>query len=259
MNTTIKNTRNYELFTENHEQRPVSKTHVNSIINSMRCHGFVQSKPLQVYKDGGQYVIVDGHHRYYAAKSLGLPIYYVIEQESAQETIADINSKVKSWKADDYVRMYASRGLSDYIELMAYKESGINITTAASFLYNNISYTKVVSSDIVNGTFEIKDRWMADTIVNLINEYGERFPLLKKQAFAKAFGSCLRIKGFELNKFTEALEKRGATMENAGTAKQMIQQIDDIYNYGKVYRLPITHLVWEMANNKSGKKTAALK
>jgi len=77
----LETTTNYNRFSKNPEQRTISELHANNIAKSMMTAGFLPSKPIQCYKKGDGLIIVDGHHRFEAAKSIGIPVYFFVEAD----------------------------------------------------------------------------------------------------------------------------------------------------------------------------------
>jgi hypothetical protein len=62
--------------------------------------------------------ILDGQHRFLAAKQKNLPIFYLISKKTAEsDAMIDINRSSNNWKIEDYVLSYAKRGNENYQKL----------------------------------------------------------------------------------------------------------------------------------------------
>jgi ParB/RepB/Spo0J family partition protein len=57
----------------------------DEVLLSIKTHGFYIDQPVTVYKRDGQYILVDGHTRYAAAKEAGLDEIPVTEKEFASK------------------------------------------------------------------------------------------------------------------------------------------------------------------------------
>ena len=122
----LQSTKNASLFVYNDEQRPIHQQHVNFLASSMSRHGFLPSKAIQCYRrKDGKLIVIDGHHRLEAAKTLGITFYYVVESATSQQAMPDVN-RSRQWGIADFIRQYAMRGLPDYKRLSDYIASGLN-------------------------------------------------------------------------------------------------------------------------------------
>lgn len=52
--------------------------------------------------------IIEGQNRFYACKNLGLPIYYVMQNDIGLEEVKSLNSASKNWTTRNYVHSYAA-------------------------------------------------------------------------------------------------------------------------------------------------------
>jgi len=67
------------------------------------------------------YEILDGQHRYLAAKKCNTPIYYIVSNKNADSSaMLDINKNGNNWKLEDYVTLFAARGNQNYQKLKAF-------------------------------------------------------------------------------------------------------------------------------------------
>jgi hypothetical protein len=119
----------------------------------MKIHGF--KGVVQVIKtsfiDGKlKYYIVDGQHRVAAATQLGLPIRFELtelnDRQSTAEFIAELNTSAKSWGTTNFLNVWASLDIAEYLTLDAVmKETGFQITPlleAYLFTSNQIEFRR---------------------------------------------------------------------------------------------------------------------
>lgn len=256
---TIRETSVYTCFVYNSEQRPINAGHVKDIMSSMSTFGFLPSKPVQVYQDGKKFVIIDGHHRYIAAKNLQIPVLYVVEPKSHQESIASGNRFQNKWTATNYVNMYANRGLDPYKELKEYHALGIPFAVAASLL-SGLSATgkNSASGSVYDGALKIKTREKIEQIAQFLRDHGGDNKSYKTQNFIVAVELCMRVPDFSFSQLAGKLSNNPRLMVRTATADQMLEQIEEIYNSRQ--RVPVNIAFLARAakkHNGSAKKIPA--
>jgi hypothetical protein len=100
-------------LTPNALNRPINQNHVDKLSKSMVKWGFLESQPIQVNSNRQ---ITDGHHRYFAAKSLNIPYYFITVDENCDfEMMRDINMTQKHYNLYDWVSIYAAHGIETYV------------------------------------------------------------------------------------------------------------------------------------------------
>jgi len=108
----IEHTTNYEKFKFFSCNRKINQKHLNSLIKdedfpkSFECH------PIIIDKD---FNIIDGQHRFLAAKERKIPIYYILDKNATVDTIANLNNKQVRWFTDDFLHFYAMQNIPEYV------------------------------------------------------------------------------------------------------------------------------------------------
>lgn len=244
----LKFTDNYKLFIENDEQRPLNKSHVRNLIASMTTHGFLESKPIQVYKEGSRFVIVDGHHRFHAARSLGYEVAYVVEGKKSQETMADVNSKVMQWKLVDFVRLYAERGIKSYQTALEYVDRGIPLSLTISLLSGiSAASNRKAAASVKSGTFEIKETVRIDKILEIVEGFAPICPRVKAASFISSLATCLQIKEFDFDRFRYRLGRSHHLIGDSPLKEQALKYIEDVYNFKSREKQPIAFQASEVS------------
>lgn len=252
----LQSSNNATLFVKNDEQRPINPLHVKRLATSMSKHGFLPSKPIQVYRrKDGKMIVVDGHHRLEAAKMLGVIFYYVVEEEVAQQSMPDVQKSL-SWKSEDYIRQYSLRGLKDYSVLASYIARGLPTMFAASILYGHSGAAGgMISGLIAGGTYKVKTVDHAEKILSLIES--ENPPRVFKHAnFIKALALCLWLKQFDFGTFKKRAEGNWHMIPNCSNVPDFLTAIEEVYNFRSQVKQPIAHLARVAAKDRSAIKTA---
>jgi hypothetical protein len=106
----IQKTADYSLFSFLAGNRPLNAANVRNITNSMRNKLLIN--PIKV---NAQMQVIDGQHRFAAAKMLGLPIYYFIDDTCSIDEVKMHNTTSKKWDNKDFLNLYCTQGLANYM------------------------------------------------------------------------------------------------------------------------------------------------
>ena len=104
-NNIIHSSTDYDSFEFFKGNRPLLKGHVKNLVEDKTFPKNFFSCPIVVNE---KKFILDGQHRYTAAKQLGIPIYYIIMHGGVKSDIKNRNINIKNWKLDDYVHYYSN-------------------------------------------------------------------------------------------------------------------------------------------------------
>lgn len=139
----------------NRINRSIDKNHVKSLVKSMSTHGFFEGKPIQVNKD---FIIIDGHHRYAAAKQLNIPYSFVIENVSDKDidsigVMKDLNMTQRKYTLNDWCDIYSNSGNIQYQYLLRIKKTYSDIPF--STIYKVVGKSQTAPS-VRDGSFIIE-------------------------------------------------------------------------------------------------------
>lgn len=227
----IQTTSSYDLFKPHGEQRPVNQAHVRQLTTSMQENGFIAAHPIHVYREGNAYRIIDGHHRHAAAKAAGVHLHYVATQRTDADLIAVTNHCVKKWVLNDFIRMYASKGIEDYSILASYVERGVFLKLASAMLRGERAASGNSYDSIQNGTFKIRTRSTIDSLLNFVNAVGKLNAEAHTRSFMNAAAILLGLDVFSASTFISRLEANPRALTKCAKREQMLEQIEEIYNF----------------------------
>jgi len=179
--TNIFSSTDYKLFKTFDFNRDIKQTHVNTLKESMKERGFISTLIViltDIFDDDGQkhYYLLDGQHRFTAAVQLGLAIEFrVVEVDSEielAEFIADVNNSAKGWGTNQFIHIWSTLKIREYVRLKAIQEeTGIQISPLV------MCYTgqgKMV--DFRKGKLKFIDEAKSDTIINQIVDLKDYLP-----------------------------------------------------------------------------------
>jgi hypothetical protein len=107
----IHHTQNHELFKFIIPNRSISQKHVDKLAKDETFKENFKFHPIIVNQEYG---IIDGQHRYLAARQLGIPIHYIIQNNGSLETIKQCNVQQKKWDSIDYLKFFAYQKMTEY-------------------------------------------------------------------------------------------------------------------------------------------------
>lgn len=236
----IQTTSNYSLFIANPKQRKFTPPHVRKIMRKIKANGFPPSMAISVFKrSDGKLGINTGHHRLAAAKELGIPVLYIVEHEWSTKELVDEGTTSKNWGCVAAVSSYAKDGNKDYIILLEYTARGIPQRYAASMLRGEHAASGNASQFVNDGTFRVKTRKHIDEVLSVVDALKDRADEATSMTFISAISALTRVAAFSPETMIRKIEILGGRIEKAKTRDQMLDQLEEIYNYQNRNKEPL--------------------
>lgn len=221
MSEEIQSSTDYLKFQKIEGNRPLSKSHINSLSESIRSKNLLHLRPIIVDEN---FYILDGQHRLEAAKLCEVPIYYIVCDSEKFKEITRLNQNQKNWKLHDFLKFYAVNFKNPmYQDLLTFmEERGISAETAFIYLNYNIK-TKKNREEFCNGEFIFESHM--DKAISNYSDWTTFFEFMKE-------------KNCEFLDFIKSLQFRKALMEILNSRKINRQQFWDRIkmNVPSVYR-----------------------
>lgn len=243
----IYETYDYDTFRFEVVNRNIDENQVNKLKKILKENGSFIS-PIVVAKDR---TVIDGQHRYHALKELGLPVRFILGEETGdlQQDIIKTNNMRKNWSFTDYLEAYAQMNENYRQALMIVEE--FKDIASPSALVKFIGANGTGKSEIFRkGALELMlGTNYLDTKVDELNElakyhhsinYGKRFSqkylfmieeMMKSPAFSWArMKQKLTAKALKdvLSLAIEGSVGRGSNRRNA----KALMDVIDYYNDG---------------------------
>lgn len=243
---------NYEDFISNADQQPLSVVHVKRLMASMTDYGFLPSKPIQCYYDAKakKFVVIDGHHRLDAAKTLGIPFFYVVEPAAHNDCIGVENFLVRKWSSMSFARMYAGKGIQDYQILLEYVEKGVPVDYAAALLSGQAARSGNATNKIRSGSFEVKSTENIDVICGLIDQVKKVAPEISKKVYIEAVSLLLWVEDFDVQVLINKILVNPSMLQKCANRKQALEMLEDVYNYRNQNRKNLAFMAEELTRQR---------
>lgn len=225
----IKKTTNYNQFMYMGGNRVVDLKHVKELQQQMeRDRSMFASVPILVNES---WYIVDGQHRFEAAKALGLPIYYIQHKGAGLADARQLNIAQKRWGLRDFAQSYADSGRKDYEELLQINDRyhRIPLSTVLEYLAGSRSGGRTTDK-FRRGEYQILDKEDGIAALDMLTEVIRIIGHPSTSAFATALWKVLHHSDFDEQQFIRKLKENPDQLLMATSSRQSLRSIEDIFN-----------------------------
>lgn len=227
----VQETSNYDQFSFLNDNRMTVPGHVANLKKAFEEVGnLTKVQPILVNE---RYEIIDGQHRFQAARELQEPIFFTMLPGLRIENARHMNILHRTWNLDDFGASYAAAGNEDYIVYNMLKEDyGVNNSVLLSYALNDYNPTGAFSK-FRKGDFTIGDLESTKYRLERLSQALEAVPHLKKdRSFALAYLKVQNTTGFDqarmlrkLNQVGESVVRRFANMAD------YLRALEEVYNF----------------------------
>ena len=218
----------YDLFKTCGEQRLLRPALVAKITRSMKRLGFVATTPIVVNE---QMEIIDGQHRFQAAKNLGIPFYFLVDDRLKVGDVREMAKAAAAWSFDDYVTSHVRQGNADYIRLRDLKElSGLGWS---AFMHGAFADYRGREEDIALGRFNLSERKEAE-IIDFLAKFDIFKPIYKywmHRGFVVACAIIFSHANYDHEQMKARLEYQSTRLVRCANAEDYVKLLESIYNY----------------------------
>lgn len=227
MSAKLMSTKDYSRFELCQFNRSVAKT--KYLRDSMKEHGFIPAYPIHCTLKGSKLQIKAGHHRFEVAQELGIPVYYVVSNDSA--SIHELEKATNRWTVQDYLESHVRCGSEDYARLKAYQEeTGIPLGMCISMLSGESASSNNKLQAFKDGVFKVSGQEHADQVKQVVL-HCKALGIDVNQNFVAALSRCLRVDEFSVETFLTRASSNRADFKKCRTVNEQMRHFEEIYNY----------------------------
>lgn len=230
----VHTTTDYSMFKSIDGNRNLNLLHINRLKKSMQEHYL-----FTVIVVNEKYEIIDGQHRFYAIRDLGLPLHYVIMQGYNLSHVQILNANSSNWTQQDYLEAYCNLGYEDYLRLNDFlRKYKLNITIGASILLGSSAATHGIKAGnsfeyFKHGTLKVSNQQVKDggkfmDVLHLFEPYFEGF---KSRSFVFSLMRLMQNPDFSITELLQKVKIQPSALQSCVHINQMISLIEEIYNY----------------------------
>lgn len=226
----IQETTDYDQFKFIEGNRELSRGHIERIKSSIEKNGnFLNTSPILVNE---KMQIIDGQHRFVAAKELEVPVFYTVGNGMRLNEARAMNILNKNWHPIDYARSYASTGNRAYSTYLKLRME-FDTSHATTLVYINYHEENRLHSKFRNGELLIKNvektrAWLSD----LNNIVAESVRFKANGAPAKALLRTMQSENYESDRMLRKVKQYPDFLKGYGDMESQLRQLETLYNKG---------------------------
>lgn len=247
----VQRTNDYSKFKNLLGNRNVNMLHLQRLINSMKKEYLFS--PILVNE---KYEIIDGQHRYNAAKTLKLPINFIIIKDYGLREVQTLNTNTKNWNKKDYLEAYCDLGNENYIKLKKFMGMfpDFSLSVCESLVLgltrgiNNQKNDKNVSGDkagkqkqFESGLLKIDNLFSGIIRAKEILKYKPYYDGYNRQLFVRTIIALLKNKNFNNDEMISKLSFNQNSLTHCINVSQYKVMLEDIYNYKRRKKVSIRY------------------
>lgn len=231
-------TNNYDKFELHEFNRDIGR--VKYLEESLRKYGWISAYPMHVVRNGsGKLKIKAGHHRFYVARSLGIPVKYVECSDDA--SIHELEKATTPWGMSDYLYSFCRKGQDAYLKVKEYHEAtGITLSSCISMLGGHAAGSCNFADSFKDGTFQIRDTTHAGIVADIIlhcKKCGIKWAA--NNSFVRAISRTAWAEGFDPSVLKHKISTFPYLIEKQPNVSAYTDMIEAVYNRQNKTRVPL--------------------
>ena len=233
-------TKDYSIFSQIGGNRIVNELHVERLKKSFQVEYLLS--PIQVNE---LMQIIDGQHRFAAAKAMNLPVYFIIIKGYGLKEIQILNSNMKNWDKMDYLHAYCDQGRDEYLKFQKFMSDfpDFGIAICERLITNTAGGTNKGYAAKINGrksgrlkyfedgNLEIPDLEMSYENARKIMSFKPYFPLYNNATFVSAMIGIFKNKNYNHNQMINKLKNNPSKLKKEGDVTNYKIRLEEVYNY----------------------------
>ena len=233
MQPTIQKTNDYKKLSLHKKNRIINWPKVNKLAEAMKKNSLLPIYPIIV---NPKFEILDGQHRFEAAKIARVDIYYIVSSGCYDiENVAESNCFQKGWNIGDFIRYHTKDGKPEFVKLTVLADK-YKIWPAQ---IANLHETEKNASKIKDGTFTFSNYEETVEVLKHARTIGLEFGFdhWNKRPFLRAIKYILTIKGYNKLRMGQKIQAHRSKLVKCHEAKQYISLLEEIYNTRSIEQL----------------------
>lgn len=216
---------NYDMFKIMHGNRIVRSNHLNKLIKSFEEEQLIV--PIIVNE---KMEIIDGQHSFNAAKSIGGPIYFIINEGYGLAQVHRLNNNNANWKVDEYMQSYCKTDISDYIEYREFKiKYGFGHQETLALLTGSTNNFSKIFND---GNLKIKDLKAASEMAEKLMDFQPYYKGFRRKSFVYAYIELVKnVAGFDHKEMLQKVKLQSTKLVDCTNKDGYLRLLEELYNY----------------------------
>jgi len=246
----IRISRDYDKFELLQFNRNVNRTkHLES---SMSRHGWIDAYPAHVVENGnGKLKIKAGHHRFFVARKLNLPIKFVVCDDDS--SIHELEKATTPWRIGDYLESHLRTGNPAYSIIKEYHDrTGISISSCISMLSGETAGSTNKNEMFKRGEIKIKKTDHAETVAGIVAAMKKaKIKFATNNMLVQAISRIAWVKKFSKTQMIHKIKTFPSLIEKRPNVQSYSEMLSDVYNRQSKTKIPLAFMANETMKKRS--------
>ena len=223
----ISSTKNYDQFHVDPINRKVDPKHVKELIEAIQEKNLLREYPIVVDE---HFKLIDGQHRLAAAKSLNVPVFFIVSREAKVEDIPLITSRVAHWTSANHLHSWIARDNQNYIALQKFNAS-YPFLTISMCRYLLSGGTKNSIDEFKQGEFQVVRPELAELVATTLLDFKRYTKLYTYFQFVNAVMHMVAHPKYDHKRMMTKLEYLSRRLVKCVDTQTYLDMLSEIYNY----------------------------
>ena len=219
--------------------RDVDERHVLALMRSIAASDHTASHPISVKYVDEKMWIFDGQHRFIACRNLGLPIYYIIDNNAHEDALLDIQTS-KKWTGWDTLCHMSKKNenakeLKQMVEYLC-RFGKVNVSVAGLLLDGYASGGRSMEKRLTVERLNVQKMKEAKARFGWIDRIQSECTKMKGERLITTSRGmeCLVMlieRGADLNRLIFRINDAGKSVQFVSDKALLLEFLIDLYNY----------------------------
>lgn len=239
--STVFSTRDYHIFKTLDGNRDVNPLHIKRLKDSISKKYLIN--PIIVNE---KYEIIDGQHRFEAAKELGLDVVFIVCQGYSLTDVQLLNTHAKNWSKLDYLDAYCKIKLEPYLQFKNFMDEfpAFGIASSEAIITLNlgrkqandgkqfgVSSGKYAVKYFEEGNLEIPDIKYSHSCAEKIMQVAPYYKGFNRSNFVRAMLGIFKLSHYDHNQMISRIKSNQSMMKDCANVTQYKEMLEEIYNF----------------------------
>ena len=178
--------------------------------------------------------ILDGQHRFMAAKELGVPFYYIVDRTMKVEDVASTSALQASWKKSDHLEHFVALGYAEYIKLKKFMDehSWMNFSDATNLCHYGDVARRNSGRFFEDGEYTANCTYFAGIVASRALEFQSLgFNHYRDTVFISTLRNLASNKHYDHDRMLRKMRLSPGKLLRSVDMVGYITMLNDIYNY----------------------------
>lgn len=233
----VRTTTDYTRFKTLVGNRKPNDLHVKRLSNSFQKRYLFS--PILINE---KWQIIDGQHRFLAAKDLGLPINYITVEGYGLNEVQILNTNSANWKKEDYLKAYCDLGSKPYLEMkqfmndfpdfgIAVSEQLITNSTGGVNNKNNLHKGRGIVKNFEEGRLTITDLKKSYENAEKVMMFKPYYDGYNRSVFVSGLIGIFKNENYNHAEMISKLAQQPSSLTHCTNVTQYKLLLEEIYNY----------------------------